>query len=158
MDATHQVNNLETDFCDGIKLIALVEALVKEEIPGRVIRSENQIYWQTNVSLALKFLKASDLNVLIQPHIKRSGERMTMKQFTIPVPSQFKSSTGLTLCNQYEIVDTSDLEEVILTHVSCTIAYLAQSNILMNNYSIDDYKITSKKTFIGQIKHRSFFS
>ena len=55
LDATHQVNNLETDLCDGIKLNALVEAFAKKEIPGRVIRSENHIYWQPNVSLAWTF-------------------------------------------------------------------------------------------------------
>ena len=59
LDATHQVNNLQTDFCDGIKLVALVEALAKQEIRGRAITSDNRIFWHANVSLALDFLQES---------------------------------------------------------------------------------------------------
>ena len=61
LDATHQtVNNLETDFCDGVRLVALVEALSKKKIPGKVIESQNRIYWHNNVALALDFLKESE--------------------------------------------------------------------------------------------------
>ena len=61
LDTTHQnVSNLETDFCDGVRLVALVEALSKKKIPGKVIKSQNRIYWHDNVALALGFLKESE--------------------------------------------------------------------------------------------------
>ena len=60
LDATHQINNLETDFCDGIKLVALVEALAKKKIHGKVKKSSNQIVCYSNVSLGLDFLRESE--------------------------------------------------------------------------------------------------
>ena len=60
LDATHQINNLETDFCDGIKLVALVEALAKKKVHGKVQKSSNQIVCYSNVSLGLDFLRESE--------------------------------------------------------------------------------------------------
>ena len=61
LDIKHQkVNNLETDFCDGVRLVALVEALSKKKIPGKVTKSQNRIYWHDNVALALGFLKEQE--------------------------------------------------------------------------------------------------
>ena len=61
LDTKHlKVNNLETDFCDGTRLVALTEALSKKKIPGRVKESPNRIFWHDNVALALDFLKESE--------------------------------------------------------------------------------------------------
>ena len=55
-----KVNNSETDFCDGIKFVALVEALSKKKIPGRVKESQNHNFWHDNVAWKLDFLKESE--------------------------------------------------------------------------------------------------
>ena len=54
-----KVNNLETEFFDGIMPITVVEALSTEKIPGRVKESQNHIFWLDNV-LALDFLQESE--------------------------------------------------------------------------------------------------
>ena len=61
LDTKHlKVNNLETDLCDGVRLVALTEALSKKKIRGRVKESPNRIFWHDNVALALDFLKESE--------------------------------------------------------------------------------------------------
>ena len=66
LEATHhKIKDLRTDFCDGVRLVALVEVLSKKQVHGKLIKSENEIYWHDNVAVALQFLKDSENLLLV---------------------------------------------------------------------------------------------
>ena len=53
------VTNIFTDFCDGLKLIALLETLSGKKAPGKVYKSitwVSSLHQIANIKVALKFL------------------------------------------------------------------------------------------------------
>ena len=55
--ANSHIENLETDFSDGLKLIALVEVLSHKEVPSHNKRPKIRMQQLENVSIALEFLE-----------------------------------------------------------------------------------------------------
>ena len=58
-----RIDNLETDLSDGLKLIALVQALAKKKIPGDRKKPITTVFQLENVSLVLQFLQNENVEV-----------------------------------------------------------------------------------------------
>ena len=63
-EVNETVEDLDTDFSDGLKLIALVEALAKKKIPGKKMKPRNRIHQLNNVSMALQFLESEGVSLI----------------------------------------------------------------------------------------------
>lgn len=64
-ESGHSIANLETDLCDGTRLCALVEALQKKRVPGKVIKKPiNHHQYLENVTLALRAMASDDIKLV----------------------------------------------------------------------------------------------
>ena len=59
-----QVNDLRTDFCDGVKLCALVELLQQKKIKGVIKKPLNQHQCLENVVLALRAMTNDEIKLV----------------------------------------------------------------------------------------------
>ena len=63
-ESGHQINSLESDFGDGIKLCALMECLQKKKI-GRVVKKPiNHHQFLENVTIALRAMLADEIKLV----------------------------------------------------------------------------------------------
>lgn len=58
------VANLETDLCDGLRLIALIEVLSQKRLPKHNKRPTFRSQKLENVSVALKFLEDEGIKIV----------------------------------------------------------------------------------------------
>ncbi len=60
-----KIDNLDTDLCDGLNLIALIQVLSQKKIDGVRRKELNlRIYQLHNVSVALDFLKSEEVHLV----------------------------------------------------------------------------------------------
>lgn len=60
----HNINNLETDLSDGLRLIALIEVLFQKRMPKYNKRPTFRSQKLENVSVALKFLEEEHIKIV----------------------------------------------------------------------------------------------
>lgn len=60
----HSVSDLSTDFCDGTRLLFLVEALQKRTLRGKVLKPQNQHQMLENVTRALDAVKEDGVKLV----------------------------------------------------------------------------------------------
>ena len=58
------IEHLETDFCDGLKLISLVQIVSGKDVPGVRRKPTRKILQLENVSLAIKFLESDGVQLV----------------------------------------------------------------------------------------------
>ncbi|XP_069103934.1 filamin-A-like [Argopecten irradians] len=59
-----EIHDLRTDFADGVKLVALVEALKRQKLPGTVSKPSNQYEKLQNITVALEGIAADNVRII----------------------------------------------------------------------------------------------